>query len=282
MQSIYRFREAEVGLFLAARDAGIGQVRLKPLRLARNFRSAATLVGFTNELFAQVFPPADDLRAGAVAYHASIAARESVPGAVAPGVTLQLFPDDRAGEARAIAARIAALRRADPAGKVAVLVAAHAHAAPIISALAARGVPCLGVDLMPLAERVVVRDLVQLTSALYDLADRSAWLALLRAPWCGVSLHTLTVLSGQRETLLIFDAMGDERRLARLPADEVSRLARVRAVLAAAMARRGREPVTDWLEATWLQLGAADAYAPEELADARVFLRRAERAGGDA
>ncbi len=69
MQSIYRFREAEVGLFLAARDAGIGQVPLTPLRLRRNFRSAPQLVEFCNTLFAQVFPAADDLRAGAVAYH---------------------------------------------------------------------------------------------------------------------------------------------------------------------------------------------------------------------
>ena len=279
MQSIYRFREAEVGLFLAARDAGIGQVHLKPLRLARNFRSTPALVAFSNELFAQVFPGADDLRAGAVAYHPSIAARTAAAAALEPAISLRLFPDDRAGEARAIAARIAAIRRADPAGQIAILVAAHLHAAPIIAALGARGVPCLGVDLVPLRERVVVRDLVQLATALYDLADRSAWLAVLRAPWCGASLHSLTALSGQRETLLVFDALGDARRLARVAAADLPRLARVRAVLADALARRAREPVADWLEATWVQLGAADAYQPEELADARVFFSAlAERA----
>ena len=32
MQSIYQFREAEVGLFLRARDSGIGSVRLEPLQ----------------------------------------------------------------------------------------------------------------------------------------------------------------------------------------------------------------------------------------------------------
>ena len=58
MQSIYRFRDAEVGLFLAARHAGIGTVALTPLRLRRNFRAHPELVAFANELFAQVFPAA--------------------------------------------------------------------------------------------------------------------------------------------------------------------------------------------------------------------------------
>ncbi len=279
MQSIYRFREAEVGLFLAARDAGIGTVPLRPLRLRRNFRSAPELVQFTNELFASVFPAVDDLREGAVAYHRSIAARPAAPAVVGPRLSLKLFPQDRPAEAAAVALRIAAVRSADPTGRIAILVAAHVHATPIIQALGARGVPCVGVDLVPLRERVVVRDLVQLTCALYDLADRNAWLAVLRAPWCGAGLHTLSVLSGQRETLLVYEALGDARRLARVTAADLARLGRVHAVLAAALARRGSEPVADWLEATWVQLGASDAYEPAELADARVFFAAlAERA----
>jgi len=274
MQSIYRFREAEVGLFLKARVAGIGQVRLRPLRLLRNFRALAGLVDFTNEVFAQVFPAADELRSGAVSYRPSVSAQagrapRSV-GGIAP-VTLQLFPQGPAAEARAIAAHIAGLRQHDPAGTVAVLVVAHAHAVPIVEALTARGLATCAVDLVPLRERMIVRDLVQLTRALFDLADRAAWLAVLRAPWCGARLLTLTALSAVNDRELILEALGNPERLVHCDADDLPRLARLRAVMTRALAERGEGPVADWLERTWLRLGASDAYEAEELADARAF-----------
>jgi ATP-dependent exoDNAse (exonuclease V) beta subunit len=274
MQSIYRFREAEVGLFLKARLAGIGQVTLKPLRLQRNFRAVPALVEFTNEVFAQVFPAADELRSGAVSYRASVSAHTGraarSTGGIAPA-TLRLFPQGPAAEAHAIAAHIADLRQRDPAGTVAVLVVAHAHAVPIVAALVARGLASCAVDLVPLRERMIVRDLVQLTRALFDLADRAAWLALLRSPWCGARLRTLTALSRLNDRELIIQALGSPERLVHCDPDDLPRLARLRAVMTRALTERGEGPVADWLERTWLRLGASDAYEAQELGDARAF-----------
>ena len=281
MQSIYRFRDAEVGLFLRARDHGIGNVRLTPLRLTRNFRATRALVSWTNEVFARVLPASDDLRAGAIAFSASVAAPSPGGGANPPqaAVQLRLFPGDPQAEAAAIAARIVGLRRADPEAHVAVLVAAHAHAVPIVTALRAAGVDIRGVDLVPLAERPIVRDLVQLTRALYDLGDRGAWLAVLRAPWCGASLAALTALSSLDESPVIWESLNDSARLARCPPGDLARLVRVREVLARALEERTEGPVADWLEATWVQLGAPDAYPATDLPDARALLSAlAERA----
>jgi len=44
MQSIYRFRDAQVALFLKAQSEGLGSVQLEPLTLTTNFRSHAGLV----------------------------------------------------------------------------------------------------------------------------------------------------------------------------------------------------------------------------------------------
>ncbi len=291
MQSIYQFREAEVGLFLRARDHGIGTVRLEPLQLLRNFRSVPGLIGWTNDAFAKLFPAADDLRASAVAFTPSIAARAEPPaslekaqvqlplfqsgarGAEPSGFQLRLFPTgDREAEAAAIGERIRELRRSDPVSSIAVLVASRAHAVPVMAALEARALAAIGVDLVPLSEVPIVRDLVSLLRALHHLGDRTAWLAVLRAPWCGVSLATLTELSRRSDPALIWEALADPSRLTRCSAQDQARIGRLREVLEAALAESTAAPLADRLEALWLRLGAADAYPPQELRHARALL----------
>ena len=275
MQSIYQFREAEVGLFLRARDAGIGSVRLEPLRLSRNFRSVPELIEWTNSAFASLFPASDDLRDSAVTFTPSLAGLTSTVAGGGPlaVVGLRLFPgDNRDAETAAVTQRIADLRATDPNATVAILVAARTHATPVMMALEQRGVDAIGVDLIPLRDLSIVRDLVALLQALYHLGDRTAWLAVLRAPWCGLSLETLTVLSHRGDTKLPWEAMSDTARLARCAPDELRRFIRVREILANALETRDTLPLADWLEMTWMRLGAADAYPKEDLRHAFAFL----------
>lgn len=274
MQSIYQFREAEVGLFLRARASGIGSVHLEPLQLARNFRSIPELIQWTNGAFGSLFPKSDDLRASAVAFTSSLAGLTCDNVAVATdSVELRLFPgEDRESETAAITERIGELRAQDPKATVAILVAARTHAAPIMLALESRGTDAIGVDLVPLHDLSIVRDLVALLQALHHLGDRTAWLAVLRAPWCGLTLETLTVLSQRADKLLPWEALSDAARLKHIPRAEAARVTRVREVLATALQTRDTLPLADWLETTWLRLGAADAYPQQDLRHARAFL----------
>ena len=273
MQSIYQFREAEVGLFLRARDAGIGSVRLEALRLSRNFRSVPALIDWTNTAFTSLFPGSDDLRASAVAFTPSLAGLGAMAPPAANAVDLGLFSaDNRVAETNAVIERIVRLRAEDAKATVAILVAARTHAAPIMLALEARKVDAIGVDIVPLRDLSIVRDLVALLQALHHLGDRTAWLAVLRAPWCGLSLQSLTVLSQRNDSKLPWEALRDEERLAQCTPDDIQRVVRVREVLETALETRDSIPLADWLETTWLRLGAADAYPQGELRHARAFL----------
>ena len=272
MQSIYQFREAEVGCFLRARDLGIGTVRLTPLRLLRNFRSAPALIAWTNETFGRLFPQADDLRASAVAFTPSLAGKTAEAAGNGQPIELCLLSgDDRVAETEAIVARVVDLKASAPQASIAILVAARAHAQAIVAELGDAGIDTIGVDLVPLPEVPVVRDLVALTRALCHLGDRTAWLAVLRAPWCGVSLATLTQLSARGDAQLVCQALREADRLEECPADERARIERVARVLEEGLARRDQAPLADWLEDVWMALGAPDAYPAGELRHARAF-----------
>ena len=279
MQSIYMFREAEVGCFLKLRDQGIGAIHLRPLRLTRNFRSVPRLIEWVNERFERLFPLEDALRESAVRFTPSVPARADALDAPEP-VELRLFAHgDREAETRAVIERIRLLKESEPEAAIAVLVAARTHARGIMAALNEQGVDAIGVDLVPLREVPVVRDLVALTRALYDPGDRTAWLAVLRAPWCGASLASLSRLSCRNDALLVWEAMRDAARLSECPPQERARIERVREVLEEALDSRDGQPVADWLERAWLALGAADCHPAEDLRHARaLFEAVSERA----
>src|SRR6202000_1820626 len=158
--------------------------------------------------------------------------------------------DDRSTEIIAVTERIAELRTADPRATIAVLVASRSHGAPIITNLEARKIDAVGVDLVPLRELSIIRDLVALIEAAHHLGDRTAWLAVLRAPWAGLTLASLTALSQRRDSLVVWEALADPQRLARCAPEDVVNLTRVRKILEHALQTRNSMPLADWLELT--------------------------------
>ncbi|TNE91147.1 MAG: DNA helicase UvrD, partial [Gammaproteobacteria bacterium] len=90
MQSLYGFRNANVGLFLEARTQPIGQIQLEPLDLTVNFRSQAGIIQWINEHFPAVFPAEENIARGAVPYSPATAFHEAMSGSA---VTLEAFLD---------------------------------------------------------------------------------------------------------------------------------------------------------------------------------------------
>jgi ATP-dependent helicase/nuclease subunit A len=275
MQSIYRFRKAEVGLFLGAWRGRLGHLPLEPLQLTVNFRSERGVVDWVNRQFPRVFPAVADGRKGAVPYAPSEAFKTAGTGAA---VTLHPFVgrDDEA-EAALILDLIHAARAADPDGTIAVLVRSKAHLEHLIQALRGAGVGYQAVEIGKLAQRPAVLDLLALTLALLHPADRVSWLALLHGPLCGLPLADLHALVGEDsgdDDAPVPVLLGDPSRCERLSADGRRRGAACFAVLQAALDERGRRPLRDWVEGAWLALGGP-ACLPDDAAaeDVEVFFR---------
>ena len=271
MQSIYRFREAEVGLYLRARREGVGNVHLVPLTLRVNFRSQRGIVDWVNHTFAHVLPQHEDIAAGAVSYAPSEAFH---PAAGGEAVSLHALPESLAGaEAQRVAEIIHDARRADPKCSVAILVRSRSHLAEIVPQLKRAALRFRAIEIEHLGDRQTVQDLLALTRALTHPADRVAWLASLRAPWCGLDLSDLHALVTDAPTAAVWDLLQDDGRIARLSRDGQVSVQRLRAVLGDALARRRRRSLRDWVEGTWLALGGPACVEDETgLEDARVFL----------
>ncbi|MCW5625846.1 MAG: UvrD-helicase domain-containing protein [Burkholderiales bacterium] len=271
MQSIYRFREADVALYLQARHEGIGSVALEPITLQANFRSQAGIVDWVNAAFARVLPRHEDRAAGAVPYAPSSAVHPPLPDDA-----VQIHPrigKDSAAEAARVVQLIDAARIENPSGTVAILVRGRGHLAAIVPALRAAGLRFQALDIDPLGSRPVVEDLHALTRALLHPADRLAWLAVLRAPWCGALLADLEALVGVDRARCVWDLIGDAETLQRCSPDARLRIDKLRDRLAPFVTSRARESVRRRVEGAWLAIGGpAVVRDAEDLDDAAAFL----------
>ena len=254
MQSIYGFREAEVGLFLSARTNGIAAVRPEPLTLSLNFRSSPGIVDWVNRALSEAFPETEDVLTGAVTYEPSVPFNEDSP---ARAVRLHPFltDDPRPEEARRVIQIIEEAHQENPDGTIAVLVLARSHLFQIVAALRQSQKKFRAVEIDALGERPVVQDLMSLTQALLHPGNRLAWLSILRAPWCGLRLGDLDVLARGDPTAAVWDLIRDPARQEHLSPDGRTRLDRLIPHLGDALARRDRLPVRRWVESLWIALG---------------------------
>jgi len=265
MQSIYRFREAEVALFIRSKNEGIGSVQLEPLTLTTNFRSQENLVRWFNDVFPRVLPAEEDETSGAVPYSGATHHHPTLSG---PAVQWHCCYE-REDEATEVISLINS-----SSGRKAILVRNRAHLDHIVPALKEAKIRWKAIQIEQLNEVQIVQDLYALTRALLHLGDRVAQLAVLRAPWCGLSLEDLLLLSEKDSSALISDVLRDPSRLS---ADGQARVARVRDVLGAAWQNRARGSLRDRVEGAWLALGGpACARSRTDLEDADAYLDQLE------
>jgi ATP-dependent exoDNAse (exonuclease V) beta subunit len=294
MQSIYFFREADAELFPRVKALGLEIPHEKPLlfdpvSLTANFRTTPVLVERLNKSFAQIFAVDDG---SGITFAASQPARktkasdgpalalhlEFVPQAVkGKTAVLQASSEIEAAHVAQIEEIVELIRRHQSSVeqarlahefdekvkfRIAVLGRAKNHLVPIAEALREAGIPFRAVELEQLATRPEVLDALALARALLNPQDRVAWLGVLRAPWCGLSLEDLHRLAGnddqeknpQPVPKLIVERLpflSEEGRLA---------AAHVLDALVSAPDLRTAHPTASlgtWLEQVWLRLGGA-------------------------
>ncbi len=249
MQSIYRFRNAEVSLFIRAQQEGIGNIHLTPLTLTQNFRSSAKLVTWINQQFSKIFPAKSDISLSAIPYHCAVATQTSQ---LENPVSYHSY-GNQAEHSQAIVMLVQTLQANYPQESIAILGRARAQLSPIITALNQANISHQAVELQALHQQQSIIDLVSLTRALMHWGDRIAWLAILRAPWCGLTLqdlHRITQYAGEKP---LWPLLCEYARMG-LSDQANCRLASITPILCLVLERQSQLPLSAWIKAAWLAL----------------------------
>jgi ATP-dependent exoDNAse (exonuclease V) beta subunit len=255
MQSIYRFRDAEVGRFLQLRRTGVGSVKLESLVLRRNFRSGENLVHWFNTVFSQLFPLQDDIADGAIGYV------DSVYGGDKPSLgECRVYPmfgasiSEEGSQIVKIVRRLVQTDYTDPQTK-ALLVRSRTQLPSLLRQLRDAGIEYRAVEIDRLGDLPEIVDLVALTRALCHEGDRLAWLALLRAPWVGLGWSDLHKLVLNDISSTVRQLLDDPARMSRLSPDARLRVCSFLNTLGEVAQQRSTQSLRERVEVTWFALG---------------------------
>ncbi|KGP63579.1 ATP-dependent DNA helicase [Legionella norrlandica] len=267
MQSIYRFRQAEVGLFFRAKAQGIGPVALKSLELSCNFRSTETIVNWVNFHFSKIFPQQFDIESGAVSFHPSVNVIKSNEGSTVHAIQCKT----REQEAKRLINIIKNELEMNTTQTIAILVRTRTQLSEIISLLRQYNIPYQGTDIDLLANLVHVRDVWSLTHALLFPGNRLSWLCVLHSPYVGLTLSDIHQIAQYNTKKSIYYNL--------LHLDEIQNISeegRIRAhffiqIMHASLSNRSHRRLSDWIGKTLKDLHVEKILNKTQLNDLEQF-----------
>ena len=251
-QSIYKFRDANVSNFLAARRNGLGDIRLTPAYLTENFRSTQAIIDWNNAVYGPVFPAEENIARSEVTFSPS-----TVPAGNTGGddIVVRGFYGDpinnAMSEADFIATKLKEIHANHPEETAAILVRNRSHLREILPALKRHGVAWKAADIDPLSSLGVVSDLLSLTRAIMNPMDKLAWVALLRSPLAGLTMGEINSFVGRANH--VWSAISAPQENMTLATKAV--LKRFVSVMTEALSRYQRKSLRQIVEGAWVALG---------------------------
>ena len=191
MQSIYKFRQADVSLFMRIWYQQLDlPVPVHPLRLQMNFRSTATLVNWANHLFSQLLPENANMDMAAVP-HSPATAFHKTPAQTQTTNTIYCRGFHHIQQQQEYIVRLLQSKQDTTQHSTAILVRSRSHLFDLLNQLHQHQIHYQAVELASMADQLFIKDIMHLTKVIYNPTDRLSWFCLLRCPWIGLSLKHL-------------------------------------------------------------------------------------------
>ena len=244
---------------------------------------------WVNEVFEQAFPEKIDVSRGAVPYSRAKAILDSVEGQGVEVCVLDYPEESRdisaIAEAELIVGRAQYLRAAYPKDSIAILVRNRSLLSEVVPQLRDAGLNWTATDIDRLNSLSLINDLCSLTRVVVNPGDRLAWLALLRAPWCGLDISDLHKLATHDpETKSLRPTVRDYESVHGLSEHAQASLTAFAPAMEFIQAMRFRTSLRKTVEAAWSLLRGLN-YCPSGLEQESVerffvLLDEHETAGG--
>lgn len=200
-QSIYRFRGADVGIFVTVRRELTGVNPQRAVAVSANFRSRPGLINLVNQFFAPLMVAEEP---GDIPYHPLKPVRSG------PQCSAEFIPLAKEGpsQGEVIARRLRELveaqelmigddqPRAVSWGDIAILIRSRTRLADLERHLRLAGIPYAVVGGIGFFRRPEILDMVNLLRVMAYGLDKIALTAVLRSPLFGISDAALTGLAG--------------------------------------------------------------------------------------
>ena len=284
MQSIYRFRKAEVEIFSRVQKNGISDLKLTSLFLKVNFRSNKNIIDWLNNSFSKAFPLIDDSDEGSVPYSSCESSNNNLEGGME---LIALTCDTKSKTAQYEAEALYVLnlikdtRKSNPDASIAVLTRSKAHLSELITLINKKdtSIPIDAIEMSKILSNQTFQDILCLTKALFDFSDRTNWIAALKSPWCGLSINDLVLLFEKDHKSLVWELINNIDNTSRLDKNSARRLRSFVEVISENIQYRGRISHRYFVEGIWRQLNGEESMVDSnDIQNIDLFLELLEEA----
>ena len=284
MQSIYRFRKAEVEIFSRVQKNGISDLKLTSLFLKVNFRSNKNIIDWLNNSFSKAFPLIDDSDEGSVPYSSCESSNDNLEGGME---LIALTSDTKSKTAQYEAEALYVLnlikdtRKSNPDASIAVLTRSKAHLSELITLINKKdtSIPIDAIEMSKILSNQTFQDILSLTKALFDFSDRTNWIAALKSPWCGLSINDLALLFEKDHKSLVWELINNIDNTSRLDKNSARRLRSFVEVIRENIQYRGRISHRYFVEGIWRQLNGEESMVDSnDIQNIDLFLELLEEA----
>lgn len=226
MQSIYRFRKSEVGIFMDVIKNGFMNFKLEHIILSTNNRSSSHIINWFNAKFSKIFNMVNDVDLGSINYQECKSPLNNIAGEVKliPFITEKDHKSDEC-ESELIVQNI--LKSKHPT--IAIIARSKTHLKPIVSYIKQHyqnEIPINAIELESLYNHQCIQDILILTLAMNNFANRTYWVGLLRSPLCGITLNDTHILLNKNHEDSVWVILNSDQTN-QLSADGLTRINRL-------------------------------------------------------